>query len=1069
MPPARFRFRPLLALSLFVFPPFRPAPAPAQSRPAPAPVKPDTARPTGPFDRLHFRSIGPAAPSGRIDDFAVYEKNPAIFYVASATGGLWKTVNFGTTFAPVFEKQAVSSIGDVAIAPNDPNVVWVGTGEANNRQSSSWGDGIYKSTDGGAHWTNLGLRESYQIARIVVDPVDNDIVYVAALGNLWAAGGERGIYKTTDGGLSWSRVLDPGPDAGGTDLVMDPGNRKVLYAATYERRRASWGFNGGGPASGIWKTVDAGRTWSRLENGLPKGDKGRIGLDVYRKNPDIVYARVEHPKESGVYRSENGGASWAKMSSTNPRPMYFSQIRIDPNDDKRIYVGGTQMHVSDDGGKTFNNNGAEKIHVDFHALWVDPGNSDHVMIGGDGGVGVSWDRSRTYVWLPNLPVGQFYHVSYDLQTPYTVCGGLQDNDSWCGPSQVRSRDGIGQDEWFVVQGGDGFVSLIDPTDPRVIYAESQEGFVSRVDRTTNERKSIKPEAPAAEKGFRWNWDTPVLISPHDPATIYAGGNRLFRSTDRGHSWKPISPDLTLAIDRDTMALLGVKGKDITIARNDGVNDYGTLFTIAESKKKAGLLYTGSDDGQVYVSKDAGAAWTNLTGRIGGAPKLAYVSKVEPSKFEEGTVYVTFDGHRVGDYGTYVYGSADYGQSWKSLAGDLPRGQVVRTITEDTRNPDVLYLGTESGLWVSVDRGKAWIRVTGNLPTVPIYEITLHPRDNDMILATHGRAIWILDDLAVFQQYAAARTAGNFLFDVEPASQRGLADDRERGFEGNMVFFGENPPFGARLLYHLGARADSVRLAISDAAGAPVRSLRDTTKAGIPAGVGSMVWDLRVEPLPPPPSDSGAAGGGGGGFFGGGASRGPLVLPGEYKAALVVNGREAATRTFSVRGEPDIQISDADRKTRFDALKEFQVLGNQVQHAQAALRRADRQLSEVKAAIKDTAGVAAPIRAALDSANKALDPLKKKFGVGVDFGAANFDFEAFRKNLGFRVGNAAGGVEGSTSLPTEDQRRQLGELRTEVPAAIAEVNAFLGRLPELYRQLAEAGVYPAAPKPVAPPR
>ena len=1066
MPAARFRLVHLLATALCVLTSLRPISGAAQAR---APVKPDTARPAAPFDRLRFRSIGPAAPSGRIDDFAVYEKNPAVFYVASATGGLWKTVNNGTTFTPVFDKEAVSSIGDVAIAPGDPNVVWVGTGEANNRQSSSWGDGIYKSTDGGAHWTNLGLRESFQIARIVVDPLESDVVYVAALGNLWGSGGERGIYKTADGGLTWTRVLDPGPDAGGTDLVMDPANRKVLYAAIYQRRRASWGFNGGGPASGIWKTVDAGRTWTRLENGLPAGDKGRIGLDIYRKNPDIVYARVEHAKEGGVYRSENGGATWSKVSSTNPRPMYFSQIRVDPNDDKRIYVGGTPLLVSDDGGRTFNNNAAEKIHVDFHALWVDPSNSDHVMIGGDGGVGISWDRSKTYIWLPNLPVGQFYHVSYDLQAPYTVCGGLQDNDSWCGPSQVRSRDGIGQDEWFVVQGGDGFVALIDPTDPRVIYAESQEGFLSRVDRTTNERKSIRPEAPVADKPFRWNWDTPVLISPHDPATIYAGGNRLFRSTDRGHSWKPISPDLTLGIDRDTMSLLGVKGKDITIAKNDGVNQYGTLFTIAESRKKAGLLYTGSDDGQVSVSRDGGATWTNLTGKIGGAPRLAYVSKVAPSGFEEGTVYVTFDGHRVGDYGTYVYASADYGQSWKSLVGDLPKGQVVRTITEDTKSPDVLYLGTESGLWVSVDRGKAWIRVTGNLPTVPVYEITLHPRDNDMILATHGRAIWILDDLAVFQQYAAARTAGNFLFDVEPAAQRAQADDRERGFEGNMVFFGQNPPFGARILYHLGAKADSVSLVISDPAGAAVRTLRDTTKSGSGPGVNVTVWDLRVEPLPPPPpGDSGAAAGGGG-FFGGGGNRGPLVLPGPYRVALMVNGKEAASRSLTVLGEPDIHISDEDRKARFEALKQFQVLGNQVQHAQAALRRTDGQLGQIKAAIKDTASVAAPLRAALDSVMKSLDPLKKKFGVGFDFGAANFDFEAFRKNLGFRVGNTGGGIEGSTSLPTEVQRRQLEELRTEVPAAVAEVNAFLARLPGLYKQLAEAGVYPVAPKAVATPK
>jgi photosystem II stability/assembly factor-like uncharacterized protein len=1029
----------------------------------PAASKPDTMKPGGPFDRLRFRAIGPAAPSGRIDDFAVFEKNPAIFYVATATGGLWKTINNGTTFAPVFDTQSTSSIGDVTIAPNDPNVVWVGTGEANNRQSSSWGDGVYKSTDGGRTWKHTGLRESRQIPRIVVDPIDHDVVYVAALGDLWKAGGERGIYKTADGGQSWTRVLDPGPDAGGTELVMDPSNNKVLYAATYQRRRASWGFNGGGPASAVWKTVDGGRSWNKLENGLPAGDKGRIGLDIYRRNPDIVYARVEHPKQGGVYRSEDGGASWTRVNSMNPRPMYFSQIRIDPTDDKRIYVGGTMLHTSDDGGKTFNNNAAEKIHVDFHALWIDPANPDHVMIGSDGGVGVSWDRSKTYVWLPNLPVAQFYHVSYDMQTPYTVCGGLQDNDTWCGPSQVRSRDGIGQDEWFVVHGGDGFVALIDPTDPRIIYAESQEGYMSRVDRTTNERKSIRPEAPVTDSMIRWNWDTPILISPHDPATLYAGGNRLFRSRDRGNSWKPVSPDLTLRINRDSLALMGVKGKDITVAKNDGVNDFGTLFTIAESRKVAGLLYTGSDDGQVHVSRDAGVSWSNLTGRISGAPRLGNVSKVEPSKFADGTAYVTFDAHKVGDYGSYAWTTTDFGQTWKSIVGDLPRGQVIRTITEDLRPPDVLYLGTESGLWVTADRGKAWVKVGGSFPTVPVYEITLHPRDNDMIVATHGRAIWILDDLAPFQQYAAAKAAGNYLFEVEPAVQRSIADDRERIFEGNMIWLGQNPPFGARIAWHLGAKADSVAVVVKEAGGAPVRRLRGSvTKDGLAAGVNSVVWDLRVEPIPGPRPDAPLPAG-----QEPGGTDGPLVLPGEYQLALVVNGKETATGRVRVTGEPDITLSDADRRARFDALRELQALGSRLQHATAAIRKSNEQLTQIKAALTDSSAIPVPIRATLDSLTKSLDSLKKRFGVGLDFSSPDFDFNEFRKNLGFRQSSVTGGIDGATAPATEDEVRQIGELRKEVPGAIAEVNAFVARLPAFYKALADAGLYPVAPKPVPP--
>ncbi len=449
-----------------------------------------SADPRGPFDGLRFREIGPASAGGRIDDFAVLESNPDVFYVATSTGGLWKTENNGTTFEVQFDRETTSSIGDVAIAPEDPNLVWVGTGENNNRQSSSWGDGIYKSTDGGKTWRNMGLAKSRHIARIVVDPNDLDVVYVAALGSLWGPGGERGVYKTTDGGESWSRVLHVDDDTGATELAMDPRNSKVLYAATYQRRRATWGFNGGGLGSAIHKTTDGGKTWTRLTQGIPEGPKGRIGLDLYRKNPDVLYARIEHPDEGGVYRSDDGGASWSKRSSVNPRPMYFSQIRIDPNDEQRIYVLGVQLHVSDDGGKTFRDDGAEKIHVDFHAMWIDPANSRHLLLGGDGGVGISYDRSETYDWLNNMNLGQFYHVSYDMASPYLVCGGLQDNNTWCGPSAVRSRGGIGNDEWFIIGGGDGFVALVDP--------EGSASDVFRVPERTHESRGPGDQRKAVD-------------------------------------------------------------------------------------------------------------------------------------------------------------------------------------------------------------------------------------------------------------------------------------------------------------------------------------------------------------------------------------------------------------------------------------------------------------------------------------------------------------------------------------------------------------------------------------------
>jgi photosystem II stability/assembly factor-like uncharacterized protein len=1020
-----------------------------------------TGQTPGPFDGLKFRSIGPATPSGRIDDFAILARNPNVFYIATATGGLWKTINGGITLEPVFDQAGPSSsIGAVAIAADDPNLVWVGTGENNNRQSSSWGDGLYQSTDGGKTWKHAGLRDSKQIARIVVDPIDPDVVYVAALGDLWKSGGERGIYKTTDGGLSWTKVLDAGPDAGGTELIMDHTNNKVLYAATYQRRRATWGFNGGGPNSGLWKSADAGRTWTKLTKGIPEGPLGRIGLDLFRANPNVLYARIEHATQSGIYRSDDAGSSWRKMGSSNPRPMYFAVIKVDPVNDLRVYVPGVQLLVSDDGGKTTRPM-EEKIHVDYHAMWINPADPDHLMIGGDGGVGISRDKGLKWMWLPHLPVGQFYHVGVDMQTPYTVCGGLQDNNTWCGPSQVRSNDGSGNDDWFVVQGGDGFVGLIDPTNHRIIYAESQDGNIVRIDRTTNERKSVRPEAGPEEKPLRWNWDTPIMLSPHDPSILYAGANKLYQSTDRGHSWKAISGDLTLGMDRDTVELMGIKGKDIKIAKNDGVGAYGTLFTIAESKLKRGLLYTGSDDGQVHVSRDGGATWTNLTGKIPGAPRHAYVSKVEPSKFAEGTVYVSYDGHRTGDYGTYLYASTDYGASFRPIIGNLPAGQVIRSVTEDHKNQDVLYLGTETGVFVSTDRGRGWVRLKANLPTVPVYEVTLHPRDNDMILATHGRAIWILDDLTPFQQFAMAATKDVHVFEIEPATHQVRAEDRMREFEGDMRFLGENPRVGAHVTYHLRTKADSARLVIKDASGATIRELKgDDFKDKLGAGLNTIVWDLRVEPLPPSKRQQA---GGPFSFFGSGRD-GPKVLPGNYQAALVVNGKEAGSGSVQVKLDPEVQIAEADLKERFEVLKDLHAVNARLTAATDAIRDADDQIAAIKKALPDSTKLPAPIKAATDSISKDLTAIKRKLGIrspGEDF--FNIDFNEFRRALPIRMLFARNDIGGAHVKLSEANRQVVDLLKKEAPGAVEEANGFLTKLKSYYQRLSEAGLYPAVPE------
>lgn len=1030
---------------------------------------PDSGAAGGPFDKLRFRNIGPTGPSGRIDDFAVLESNPNIFYIATATGGLWKTENGGITLRPVFDSAAVASIGAVAVAPRDPNLVWVGTGENNNRQSSSWGDGVYRSTDGGRTWKNMGLRDSKQIARILLHPTDRDIVYVAALGDLWKSGGERGVYQTTDGGRTWTRVLDPGPDAGATELVMDPRDPQVLYAATYQRRRASFGFNGGGPASGLWKTTDGGRSWTRLTRGLPEGPWGRSGIAIFRAHPDIVYARIEHEKQGGVYRSDDGGVSWRRMGSHNGRPMYFGLIRVDPVNDLRVYLPETPLSVSDDGGKTFRSDGARTIHVDHHAMWINPHDPDHMMIGNDGGVSITRDKGRTWQWLPHLPVAQFYHVSYDMQEPFNVCGGLQDNQSWCGPSQVRNSTGITDHDWWTLPGGDGFVNRFDPSNDRIIYTESQEGTLARIDKVTGEQQGVQPVAPANARAYRWNWDTPFFFSPHDPSTLYLGGNYLFKSTDRGHSWKIISPDLTTGVDRDTLELMGMKLKDVKLAKNDGVQDYGTLFTLAESPRKAGLIYTGSDDGQLHVTRDGGTTWTNVTGRIPGAPRWAYVSRVEPSKFDEGTVYATFDAHRTGDYGTYVYGSTDYGATWRSLAGTLPKGEVARTITEDLTNPDVLYLGSETGLWVTLDRGKTWTRVRANLPTVPVYEITLHPRDNAMILATHGRGVWVLDQLAPFQQAAPARAAEAWLYPVAPVSQRSRSGLKYYGSQGDFQFFGENPPYGAVIAYSLRTKADSVRIVISDPAGAPVREIKgEALKEGLAAGFNRIVWDLQIDPIPlpkgsPPPPPS---------FFGGGGDSsgtpGPVVLPGEYTVTLVVNGRPAASGSITVRGDPEVRISAADRERRFALLKEGQQLQARLTEASNAVRTANTQLNQLKTPLADSTTVPAPLRAAYDSLVKDLAPLKTRFFIRDEDDTTPFDFSLFRQVITFKLGSVLGNIGGAGMPPTETDLVQWNELRTEVPALIDQVNAYLARLKPFYQRLAEQGVYPPLPRPVAKP-
>jgi photosystem II stability/assembly factor-like uncharacterized protein len=1080
---------------------------------------PASAPAAGPFDTLHFRSIGPAAMSGRVADIAVYEPNTAIFYIGAAHGGVWKTTNGGTTFTAQFQDQGLMSIGDVAVSQNNPDLVWVGTGEANNRQSTGWGDGVYKSTDGGKTYTNVGLRTSRYINRIVIDPRDNDVVFVAAQGNLWGSGGDRGIFKTIDGGRSWQQTLKVDEDTGANDLVMDATDHQVLYASTYQRRRTACCMNGGGPGSGLWKSTDEGEHWTRLTKGLPAGSLGRIGVDVNRRKPNILYAVIEgeaplpargaaapappaaggrsnistgvDDTPTGLYRSDDAGASWRKVNNANPRPMYFSQIRVDPNDPDVVIFGGVDLHMSTDGGKTVNTAAASKIHSDHHAIWIDPANSNHVMIGNDGGLAVSYDQAKTWNFFPNLPIGLFYHVSYDMATPYHVCGGMQDNYVWCGPSQVRGNAGIANYQWVTMQGGDGFVALQDPTDPRVAFSESQDGNMVRIDRITSETQSIRPLPAAGEAPLRWQWDTPLTQSPHDPKVLYAPANKVFRSIDRGLTWTAISPDLTTNANREDIVTMGVKGSDIRISKDDGIEAWPEIISFAESPKKAGVLYAGTDDGNLQVTRDAGKTWTNVTSKVPDLPKGIWVSRVVPSRFDEGTVYATFDGHRSNEFGTYAYVSKDFGSTWQSIAANL-KDVVVKTLTEDVKNPDVLYLGAETGLFISTDRAASWTHVKGNLPTVRVDEITLQPRDNAMILATHGRAIWILDHLEPIQQYAAAQaaTADAKLFTPPPASMyRRPASDRNYEFWGDQTFFGENPPQAAVISWNNRKALGSVALKITDATGHDVREIAGAPLAASTApGIQSACWDLRVQPTtaiapaagrgaaargaraegegtrtpaaPRSPFGAGCdAGGGRGGGFGGGISTaGPFVLPGTYTVSLLVDGKTVDSKPLRVAGDPEVVLTELERKKMFDMAIELHELQRRATDLANAFAPLDREVAGLATSLDGRADIPADVKTTFDAFKKDVNALAPKVNAPAGRGGGR----------GGATGNVLTEISGAKTAmmggmwPTEQSVRAYGESKAKLAKAIADANAVFTRAASLGTALAKYNLTLTAP-------
>jgi photosystem II stability/assembly factor-like uncharacterized protein len=887
---------------------------------------------------LQWRNIGPANMAGRVTDIEAVESNPAIVYVGAASGGVWKSTNGGTTWSAVFEQAGTANVGDIAVFQPNPNIVWVGTGESCVRNSVGWGDGIYKSTDGGKTWTNVGLKETHHISEVITHPTDPNIVYVAAQGHLWGYNGERGIYRTRDGGRTWEKLGNGLPNDGKTgasDLVMDAANPNVLYAGMWERIRKPHTFQSGGPNGGIFKSTDGGNSWTRLTSGLPAGPTGKIGLGIHRKNPRILVAMVEHgfqPQRNspdyndmsklgtGIYRSEDGGTTWQYLNRFNNRPFYYSHIWIDPNNDKRVFVLTSNAQISEDGGRTFARS-MQGISGDFHALWVDPSNSNRFYVGNDKGAYVTYDAGYTYQMFDNMDIGQFYAVTLDNRDPYYVYGGLQDNGNWGGPSNSRDYNGILNDHWFKFHSGDGFHTTVDPNDWRTVYTESQGGSIRRLDAQFRQiGKSITPTpstvinygdvVPNASGNrlprdkFRFNWSTPLITSPHNSKVLYYAGNYLFKSTDRGDTWQIISPDLStndpILADPESGGIT----RDVT-----GAETHAAAITISESPIKPGVIWVGTDDGNIQVTINGGKSWTNVRGNLQGPPRL-WVSRITASRFQEGTAYVTLDGHRSDNFQPWVFKTTDYGKTWQSLAATLPRNEPVYVITEDYKNPKLLFLGTEFGAYYTTNGGTSWVKLRGGLPTVPVHDLVIHPRDGDLVAATHGRSVWMLDDITALQQMTDdVMAADAHLFAPRVATKwRGVSRGATRG---HMFFAGRNPVTirqrtpgnspselenSAAIHFHVKA-AGPVKLEISDSEGKQTFSTEIAAKTGI----NRYLWDLRFAAAPRPQrpvSDEDEP------SFGPAA---PTAVPGTYRVKLTQGGK-TQTVTLTVRDDPAITVT-----------------------------------------------------------------------------------------------------------------------------------------------------------------
>ncbi len=995
------------------------------------------------FSRLEWRSIGPANMGGRIADVEGVPGDANVVYVASASGGLWKTTNGGVSWKPIFEREGTISIGDVALAPSNPDVVWVGTGESAVRNSVSFGDGVYKSTDGGKTWQHMGLKDSEHISAIAIHPQNPDIVYVGALGHAFGPNEERGVFMTTDGGKTWTKTLYIDNQHGVSDLDIDPTNPNILYAGMWSFERKPWTHRSGSEKGGVYKSIDGGRTWNKLTNGLPKL-MGRIGIRVAPSNPNVVYAIVE-AKDGTLYRSDDRGETFrnvSKQESIVSRGFYYTKVRVNPTNENQIYAVASTLFTSVDGGKTFRSI-TSRSHIDFHALWIDPKNPKRMWHGQDGGIGVSYDGGETWEAVYNIPLGQFYQVHADNRQPfYYVMGGLQDNGSWTGPSRTREPSGIMNDDWRMVSFGDGFYVLNNPDNPEQYLSESQGGDIVWTDFVTREQQQVNPwgrgsgGGPAAGQKYRFNWNTPIVFSKHDKTTVYFGGNVLFKSPDFGKTWEQISPDLTT---NDPEKLKDAGGP--VAIENSTAEYHATIINIAESPVQKGQIWVGTDDGNLQLTTDGGKNWSNLVKNVPGLATNSPVSHVEPSRTNANTVYAAFERHMFDDFRPYIFKSTDLGKTWTSISGNLPAKAYVQIIREDPKNTNLLYAGTELGLFASYDGGRNWIRLNlKNLPNVAVHDIFIHPRENDLILATHGRSLWIFDDASVIQQMTPQILDSNaHLFPIR-AGLRFTSRFTRYGI-GDKVFNGPNPPAGALITYYLKEKLDDkadFKIQVFDRGG---KLVQDIERPSREKGLNRVAWNLRLggpEVRRPPTPEQIAFGG---------ASRGPQVLPGTYTVKMTVGGK-VYEQPVEVKLDPGITTPISDLQEALDMQIKLRDMQSTMNTSLRFLDSIKEQLKQAQTTMKNLAKEPdKDLMKALEEYIKEVDTLQDRLasrdeGLGFPGKAQVADdigqlFFTLDTNFG----------------PTRGQREYFGEIQPAYRTRMGEVNKFLGEtLPQWNEKL-----------------